>query len=207
MRDRYQVRFELTMNADTALNNYEYLDILDRAWSVSGFPRPSAGVLCDVGCASFWYVTALAAFFSPREIIGVEIDGHRLFKDGRARIDYASGYLAGLPRARFLVADYNVCELPADVIVAWFPFVTAAALLAWRLPLSFLTPGRLFERVFHNLRPGGMFVMINHGETEADLATAMCTAANLRHEFRFAEGGVLSGHRERPAILSCWSRI
>ncbi len=41
--------------------------------------------------------------------------------------------------ARFLVADYVGCELPAEVITAWFPFVTPAALLAWRLPLSLLT--------------------------------------------------------------------
>ena len=33
---------------------------------------------------------------------------------------------------------------PADLITAWFPFLTPAAILAWRLPLSLLAPERLF---------------------------------------------------------------
>ena len=35
LRDRYQVQFERRMNAATSINNYEYLDILDRGWSES----------------------------------------------------------------------------------------------------------------------------------------------------------------------------
>jgi hypothetical protein len=33
LRDRYQVQFELKMNSATSRINYEYLDILDRAWA------------------------------------------------------------------------------------------------------------------------------------------------------------------------------
>jgi hypothetical protein len=86
--------------------------------------------------------------------VGVEVEGYRLFKDGHTRIDYASGYLAELSNARFVVADYRRCELPADVITAWFPFVSAAAILAWRLPLSLLAPDQLLNRVHHNLHAG-----------------------------------------------------
>jgi hypothetical protein len=201
------VQFELEMNSATALHNYEYLDILDRAWCAAGLARRAGGVLCDVGCASFWYAQTLAVFFQPHEIVGVEIEGHRLFKDGRTRIDYAAGYLSGLGHARFVVADYALCELPSDVIIAWFPFVTPTAILAWRLPLSLLAPKALFERICHNLRPDGLFVMINHGEAEARLAAALCDAAGLRREFTFAEAGVLSGHRQAPAVVSCWARL
>ena len=72
------------MNAATSTNNYEYLDILDRAWADSGLQRPAGGVVCDVGSASFWYAAALHAFFRPRELVGVEVEGHRLFKDGHS---------------------------------------------------------------------------------------------------------------------------
>ena len=83
----------------TSVNNYEYLDILDdawpegHAWSVTA-PRAAQGMelLCDVGCASFWYAAALEAFFRPERVVGVDVEGHRLFKDGRTRIDYAAGY-------------------------------------------------------------------------------------------------------------------
>jgi SAM-dependent methyltransferase len=206
LQTRYQVQFEQSMTAATALNNYEYLDILDRAWGASGSVRPQGGVLCDIGCASFWYAAAMAKFFAPHDLVGVEIEGHRLFRDGHTRIDYAAGYLSRVAGARFIVADYGRCELPADVILAWFPFVTPAAVLAWRLPLSVLAPDRLFARVHHNLRPDGIFVMVNHGEPEARLAETFCVAAGLIRRFGLAQPGILSARRESAAILSCWSR-
>ncbi len=92
LRSRYQVQFELRFSAATSTRNYEYLDLLDRGWANLGRPRPKGGALCDVGCASFWYADALQTFFRPDSIVGVEVEGHRLFRDGRARIDYARGY-------------------------------------------------------------------------------------------------------------------
>ncbi len=108
------------MSAATSIRNYEYLDILDRGWRESGMRRPEGGALCDVGCASFWYAAALQAFFRPDRLVGVEVEGHRLFRDGRSRIDYAAGYLEQLPNARFVVADYTNYPEPADVITAGF---------------------------------------------------------------------------------------
>jgi hypothetical protein len=207
LQSRYRVHFEERMNAATSANNYEYLDILDRAWADSGLPHPEGGVLCDVGSASFWYAAALNAFFRPRELVGVEVEGHRLFKDGHSRIDYAAGYVGQIPGARFLVADYVECDLPADVITAWFPFMTPAALLAWRLPLSMLTPERLFARIYHNLRPHGLLVLVSHGAAEAAIARKLCDAAGLKLVSRFADAGPLSGHRVCPAWLSCWTRV
>ncbi len=204
LRRRFGVHFERRLSASTSLNNYEYLDLLDRVWSRCGLRRPSGGVVVDVGCASFWYAAAWQAFFQPAALTGVEVDGHRLFKNGRARIDYAAGYLAGLPHSRFLVADYTDCDLPADVITAWFPFVTAPALLAWRLPLKLLDPGRLFAAARRNLRAGGVLVMANHGLEEAAAARALCSAANFSLVGMVVEPGVLSAERPRPAILSVW---
>lgn len=206
LRTRYQVKFERHMNRATSLNNYEYLDLLDRAWDAGALPRPHGGSVCDVGSASFWYAAALDAFFQPRELIGVDVEGHRLFKDFRSRIDYAAGYLHEMPHARFIVADYAALDLPVDLVTAWFPFLTATAILAWRLPLSMLSPQRLFARVFANLRPQGLFVMVNHGNEEARLAQALCTAVGLQPLLHFDEPGVLSAHRPRPAVLSCWRR-
>jgi SAM-dependent methyltransferase len=205
LRGRYQVQFELRMSAATSANNYEYLDILDRGWSESGMVRPAGGVLCDIGCASFWYAATLQAFFQPERLVGVEVEGHRLFRDGRTRIDYAAGYLRHLPAARFVVADYTKTQEPADVITAWFPFLTPAAVLAWRLPLSLLAPERLFRQIRHNLRPGGLFFMVNHGPQEAALAGDLCAAAELRLAARCSHRGTLSGHRLQPPVLSWWS--
>jgi SAM-dependent methyltransferase len=197
------------MTAATSINNYEYLDILDRAWRADPRPQtradpPAGGVLYDVGCASFWYAGALQAFFRPARLRGVEVEGHRLFRDGRTRIDYARGYLADFPDAEFIVADYAELAGAADIISAWFPFLTPAAILAWRLPLSLLAPQRLFAQIRENLRPGGLFVMVNHGWEEAALAHDLCAAAGLWQVSSYGAPGVLSGHRALPAVLSRW---
>jgi hypothetical protein len=204
LRGRYQVQFEQRMSAATSANNYEYLDILDRGWSASGMDRPTGGVLCDIGCASFWYAATLQTFFRPERLVGVEVEGHRLFRDGHTRMDYAAGYLAQLPGAEFLVKDYAGHDEPADVITSWFPFVTPAAILAWRLPLSLLAPEKLFRQIRHNLRRDGLFFMVNHGLTEAALAEGLCAAAGLKLAARRTQAGALSRHRARPPVLSWW---
>lgn len=207
LRSRYQVQFESHMNAASSLNNYEYLDILDRAWAGSRIPRVQGGTLCDIGCASFWYAASLQAFFRPHRLVGIEIEGHRLFRDGRTRIDYAQGYLAGMHNAHFVIADYADYREPTDLITAWFPFLTPAAILAWRLPLSLLAPERMFASIQHNLKPGGLLVMVNHGFGEAEIAKKLCGAAGLQPVSVAVEGGLLSRHRLRPPLLSCWRRL
>ena len=192
------------MSVATSVNNYEYLDILDRAWDVAAMSRRSGGVLCDIGSASFWYAAALQAFFRPDRLLGVEIEGHRLFRDGRSRIDHAAGYVKNLPNGEYIIADYARYAAPADVITAWFPFLTPAAILAWRLPLSLLAPEKLLAQVKRNLNSGGAFVMVNHGRREAILAEAVCVSAGLALLTTWAGRALLSEHRARTPILSVW---
>jgi len=205
LRDRYQVQFERLLSAPTSLRNYEYLDLLDRGWRQSGMDRPQGGVLCDIGCASFWYAATLQSFFRPARLVGVEVEGYRLFKGGYTRRDYAAGYLARLPNAEFVVADYSRREEPADVITAWFPFLTPTAMLAWRLPLSLLRPEALFCRIKHNLRPQGLFFMVNHGEEEAGLAADCCGAAGLALTARWTASKTLGAPRMQAPELSWWT--
>jgi SAM-dependent methyltransferase len=207
LRHRYQVQFERQMNAATSLNNYEYLDLLDRGWRESRMDRPEGGVLCDIGCASFWYAATLQGFFRPGRLVGVEIEGQRLLRGGYTRRDYAAGYLTRIPSAQFIVADYSCREEPADVITAWFPFLTPTALLAWRLPLSLLAPEKLFRQIKHNLRPQGLFFMVNHGNEEAALAHDLCGAAGLRSTGRWTGSETLGANRMQAPVLSWWRHL
>jgi hypothetical protein len=204
LKSRYGVQFEQRLAPRSSTINYEYLDLLDCAWAQQGRSVPQGAVLCDVGSASFSYAAALHAFFRPRQLIGVEIEGHRLFRDGRARIDYAAGYVADLPNTEFRVADYAALNLPADIITAWFPFVTESAILAWRLPLSLLNPDALFSSVRRNLSRDGLFFMVNHGAREAELAQKCCVAAGLTCTGQFLHAGPLSGYRAVPPAISWW---
>jgi hypothetical protein len=205
LQAKYQVCFEQRLNAKTSLGNYEYLDILDRGWPATR-ALSEGGELVDVGCASFWYAAALHAFFKPRHLLGVDLEGYRRFRDGHTRIDYARGYVRDLPNAQFRVGDYADIDAPADVITAWFPFVTVGAILAWRLPSSFLRPERLFDAIRHNLTPHGLLIMINHGLAEAQLAGQLCIAAGLVRLGGGSEPGPFSGYRLQPPIMSCWCR-
>jgi hypothetical protein len=205
LRERYGVRFEASLGAKSALMSYEYLGILDQAFAKGG--RPAAvRELHDVGCASFWYASVLDAFFRPAHLMGIEIEGHRLLRDVRARIDYARGYTAELPNAEFRVGDYRECDRPADLISAWFPFVTDGAILAWRLPLSLLKPAELYAKIGHNLTPGGTFFQVNHGEEEAARAHEYCNAAGLKLKHRQVIEDAISAYRLAPPVASLWQK-
>ena len=179
LRARYHCDFAVSLNARSARNNYAYLAALDSAFAELKQLPPRDARLVDVGSANFWYAAALQAFFRPRQLTGVEFDGYRRLQDGHTRHDAALGHVATLPGAAYLVADYTTLRQPAEVITAWFPFVTAAPLLAWRLPLSTLQPAALFASVRRNLQPNGCFVMINR-MAEAEAAGRYAASAGLR---------------------------
>lgn len=205
LRRRFDVRFELHYAALTTLKNYDYLDILDQARTAWGQPRPVGGVVHDVGSSNFWYARALHAFFLPAALTGVEVEGHRIYYNGYSRRDYAQGYVRNLPQTSFVIADYAQYQQPADTIMAWYPFVTPAPVLAWRMPLTFFAPLALFARIAMNLNPSGVFVMVNQGPEEADVAADHCRQAGLRFESACELRETL--HRRRiPPVVSWWRR-
>ena len=203
LRRQFDVRFEQHCAALTTLKNYDYLDILDQAWAAWGQPRPVGGVVHDVGSSNFWYARPLHAFFLPSALTGVEVEGHRIYYNGYSRHDYAQGYVHNLPQTDFVIADYAQYAQPADTIVAWYPFVTPAPVLAWRMPLAFLAPQALFERVAMNLNPSGVFVMVNQGREEADVAAELCRQVGLRCESSY-ELRVTLRRRRIPPVVSWW---
>jgi hypothetical protein len=206
LKSRYGVAFESHLCESTSLRNYEYLDLLDRAFESWVRQPESGGELLDVGSASFWYGASLEAFFKPEILTGLEIEGHRLFKNGHSRLDYARGYVGQLKNAQFVVGDFLGWRQPVKRITAFFPFLTPTAILAWRLPLSLLKPERFFEQVRESLKPGGSFLMVNHGPAEAKLAKERCVAANLAFIGDWSEPGALSAYRSKPPVLSLWER-
>ncbi len=205
LRRQFDVRFEQHCAAQTTLKSYDYLDILDQAWTAWGKPRSVGGVVHDVGASNFWYARALHAFFLPAALTGVEVEGHRIYYNGYSRHDYAQGYVRDLPQTSFVVADYAQYEQPADTIVVWYPFVTPAPVLAWRMPLMFFAPQALFARIAMNLNPSGVFVMVNQGPEEASAAAEYCRQAGLRFESSCELRATLR-RRRVPPVVSWWRR-
>lgn len=201
---RFTARFERHCGQQTALKSYDYLDILDRAWISWGQPRPVGAVVHDVGSSNFWYARALHTFFHPTSLTGVEVEGYRIYANGYSRWDYARGYVHELEQTRFVVADYTGFAQPADVITAWYPFVTPAPVLAWRLPLAMFAPQTLFSRIASNLTAMGLFVMINQGAEEAAIAATLCRDVGLAPLGSSEVQATLRSRRLHP-VVSWWS--
>lgn len=198
----FDVRFEEQARQLTALKQYDYLDILEQAWSALRLPRSRGGVVQDIGSSSFWHAPVLYTFFRPTALLGIEVEGHQIYINGYSRLDYARGYIQHLLNAQFIVKDYVRYERPADIVTAWYPFVTPDPVLAWRMPLSMLTPHALFARVARNLQPHGRFIMINEGRDEATIAASVCKEIGL---IRQGSCEIKTPLRPRLApVLSVW---
>ena len=199
----YGMRFELRYPPETSLLNYGYLDLLDRAKRALQWTIPENRQVCDVGSANFAYAAALQTFFRTAQLVGTEVDGHRLYCNGRSRIDYAQGHIQDLPHTQYVVTDYRQYHQPADLITAWYPFVTPKPLLAWRLPLSLFNPSTLFAKIAQNLIFGGTFVMINHSPTESKAAHRIAESVGLVCQGQYAHTTPLRV-RAQPAVLTLW---
>lgn len=182
LQRHFDVRFEEQARRLTALKQYDYLDILEQAWKALKLPRSRGGVVQDVGSSNFWYASVLHTFFRPTELLGIEIEGHRIYINGYSRLDYARGYIQHLPNTQFIVGNYADYVRPADIVTAWYPFVTPDPVLAWRMPLSVFAPHALFSQIARNLQPHGLFIMINQGRDEATIATSLCKKAGLTRQ-------------------------
>lgn len=202
LQRHFNVRFEEHARQLTALKQYDYLDILEQAWSALKLPRSRGGVVQDIGSSNFWYAPVLHTFFRPTELLGIEVEGYRIYINGYSRLDYAQGYIQHLPNTQFIVGDYVRFERPADIVTLWYPFVTPSPVLAWRLPLSLFGPHALFSRIARNLQLHGRLVMINQGRKEASIAASLCRKVDLvQHGSCELRTPLRPRH---PPVLSVW---
>jgi hypothetical protein len=160
-------------------DNLYLLDALEQIVEGEHVSAPTREVsVVDVGSKNFSYAFALDRFFrhhrvrTPREVslLGVEIDGHVIYRDWRSRCDYAEAYLKQTenPRARYRVADFCALDEGSfDVVTLFFPFVTRHALVRWGLPLRLFEPQRLIDKAAR-VAPRGWLVALSQTEEERD---------------------------------------
>ncbi len=200
---RYDERFETHYAPETAWLNYGYLDLLDTVRTDLDWEVPKGQSLCDLGCGNFAYARALYTFFRPAHMTGVEVDGHRVYSNGKSRIDYAQGHIQDLPNTTYVVEDYRQYQQRAEIITAWYPFVTPKPLLAWRLPLSLFDPLGLFTQIATNLVFGGTFLMVNHNPSEARVAKGIAESVGLVCRGQYVHTTPVRP-RSQPSVLSLW---
>jgi SAM-dependent methyltransferase len=179
--------------------NLYLLDILERAAQGLDLPPRGTGPLraLDVGAQDWHYVFALERWLARagggrREVAlrGVELDGHGIYPDLRARCDYARAYAAqtGNPAVAYAVADVLDAEdADLDVITWFYPFVARHHLLLWGLPLRHFRPGRLIGKAAGMLRPGGWLVVLAHTAPEHEAFAALARAEGRLEPVRAGE--------------------
>ncbi len=165
----------------TYLENLYLLDLLEaahRGWTGS-YGEAAIGI--DAGCKNFFYAFGLFRFLERFRIhgtrrvtlTGYEIDAFRVYTDLRSRADHALGYVSFLPGTRFVAGDFREAPGPADLVTAFFPFVTETPHLVWGLPLDRLHPLAFFAHALKILAPGGVLVTAAQGVKEFDAHLAI----------------------------------
>ena len=177
---KYDVKFEDQFASSTALENYEYLDLFDQAQDQLNWQLAYGQELVDVGSLNFYYAPALHAYFHPRRLSGIELEGYRVYTNLYNRFEYAQCYIRPYPNTSYTVMDFCDYSGTVDGITCFYPFVIPEPLIAWRLPLKVFRPQRLFEQIFRSLKTKGFLLMMNHGEEEVQVAFTLAQHSGLK---------------------------
>lgn len=205
-------------------NNLALLERLEELGRGVALPGGAAEPLraLDVGSGDFHYATALQRFLSRHgggparavDLLGCEVDGHGIYRDGHSRADHARAHaaLASEPcgSVSFTVADAAELRLPPqDVVTLLFPFLTLYPLLRWGLPLSRWRPRRLLRRAVRALRPGGWLVVSNQTSAEFERLRALLEGqpVELVRQVPFATDLVPQAERTADRVGSLWRRM
>ncbi len=172
--DRYDLSaFRLSSSRLRYLETLTYLHFLDVMLEGTCLPAPPGVPLrwLDAGAKNWAYVEAIAAVCRrqamPYELVGVELDGYRVYRDFHSRRDYAETFIRNLPEAQYVVGDVMTCKGPCDVISSFLPFVFRGPALAWGLPADYFRPLDYLRHLVSILAPGGLLLILNQGAEES----------------------------------------
>jgi SAM-dependent methyltransferase len=205
LREKYQVNFESQFHQGTALANYFYLDMLDKASQTWMWHLEPVLDVVDVGSKQFYYASVLHRFFRPERLAGVELEGYRVNPDLYSRYDHAMSYIQHLPNTTYHVMDFCEYEGTADVVTSFYPFVEPESLVRWRLPLNVFHPDAVFQKIGQVLRPGGMLCMVNQGVEELGLASCYLKTTQLTKVGHLQCNAPLL-EKPDPPIMSVWKK-
>ena len=180
-------------SADNYRLNLFYLEMLERALSEAGPKIPQTIHAADIGPSDWFYVQALYAALkwwnSPTgrtvRLTGYEADAYGMYANLFSRYDLAHGYMNGLEEVRYIPRKFTRQTAKFDLITMLFPFVHLKDHLTWGLPLRRFNPVELLRDAMASLKPGGVLVIVNQGETEHFAQRDMLLAENIQSAAAF----------------------
>lgn len=134
-------------------------------------PLPRRLHVLEPGCQNFSRLPSLRTFFggSGREatFTGIELDAFVPIRGFYSLWDHAQYYMSlGDDGAEFLADDFFKFYRPSEVIVCFYPFVSAAPALAWGLPATIAGAEKWIAAFERNLNPGGYVFVVHQGPWE-----------------------------------------
>ena len=172
---RYDLKgWERACDAQGFRESLYVLDVLDRYAGSPDAMRPGL----DIGCKNGCYLPGLQAW-SGGPWDGVELDAHRRYWTLTTRRAHGEWVAHALPECRYLAG--NLLDLHDGYgFITWFlPFLHAAPLREWGLPVRFLMPRRLLDHAWTLLAPGGRLLVINQGESEVERQAELFEQAGI----------------------------
>ena len=153
------------------------LELLDR-WLPADLPL---GRGLDVGARNAANLGGLALAW-PHGWDAVERDAHRRYWNGRTRRAAGEAMAGVFPDCRFIAADVRDVEEAYSVVTWFLPFVTEGPHRAWGLPHALFDPAGLLRSVWGRLVPGGVLLVVNQGEAEAEVQRELFEGAGIDAE-------------------------
>ena len=207
LKEKYAVRFETFLNETNALRNYHLLYLLDQVFPpFQGTPPQKNSIerLIDVGSKNFYYAPALHAFFKPKQLTGIELDGFHLYRGFYSNASYAQYYAKSVPNTDYRAMNFVDFDKPVDGIVWFYPFVMKEDVVSWYLPLEMFEPQRLFDHAREILSKDGFLLMTNTDEVEFALAEGFMQKAGFSKKGEVVYVGGLLEKKITP-FVSLWS--
>lgn len=132
--------------------------------------------ILEPGCQDFNRLPATYAFFRNRgvnpAITGLELDPYRVLSKLYSRHDLAQYYRSLVPEAdtEYFGGDFFGYRpsWPADLILAFYPFVSPHPALAWGLPEEYGNPMAWLHSISENLRENGLALVLHQGSWEEE---------------------------------------
>lgn len=158
------------------IRNLATLWILEQMFGEDSHPSPLS--IAEPCCQDFSRLPAISRFFESRQVVteitGVEIDAFVPLKGFYSRWDHAQYYRSLVPqKTNYISADYFNYLAPTDLILCFYPFLSAAPALAWGLPATIASSLLWTQSFERNLKTNGQVLVVHQGdweEREFDLA-------------------------------------
>lgn len=145
--------------------------------------------ILETGCQNFSRLPALRAFFQRKSanvsITGMELDAFVPVQGFCTLWDQAQYFIKLQDDgAQYLAGDYFQHQGVYDLVICFYPFVSASPALAWGLPARFSGAEKWLKAFENSLRSGGYVLVVHQGdweEADFDKARARGTHLSLAH--------------------------